>query len=208
MKMTFKIKMGKTILSVLVLLVYLTSCGLKMKSNDTRILTYSIELEILSDTIPKDAKAYLNQKHGDSVQITYDSRGNIRMNYFGSGSSGMEYNIYNAQKHLMYAKWKNRDTTYYYNTIINEYHLDSTQRIEESNRFILKYYSQNPHANGNIIQEFQFINDSLIVNSKLYKDFKDFAFADIIKESKLLPIKTIMTTESIRLTKKTNKCEN
>lgn len=94
-----------------------------------------IYTEILSDTIPKDIKDYLNQKYWDSVQITCDSRGNIRMDYFGSGASGMDYNIYNAKKHLMYAKWKNADTTYYYDTSINEYHLDSTQRVEEPNGF-------------------------------------------------------------------------
>ena len=89
-----------------------TSCGQRGKVStlsNAMILTYSIELEIMNDSMPEYTRDYLNQKYVDSVQITYDSRGNIRMDYFGSGKSGMDYNIYNAKKHLMYAKWKNRE---------------------------------------------------------------------------------------------------
>ena len=124
------------------------------------------------------------------------------MNYFGIGKSGLSYNIYNAEKHILCAKWKNLDTTYYYNTLINEYTLDSTENVEQPNGFILKYFFHSSHTKDNYTQEFHFINDSLQVNPSLYKDFKDFFFADIIEESNSLPVKTIITSKDIKLTRR------
>jgi len=192
--------MNKTALFVLITFC-LTSCAQSNKSTNTRVLTFDTKLEILDDSKSESTKNYLNQKYGDSVNVTYDSRGNIRTDYLGSGEMGLIYNFYNSERRLSYTKWKNLDTLYYYDATINEYPLDSVKRNTTPNGFVLTYYSQNPYAEGDIIQEFHFLNDSLVVNAKLYKDFKDFSFGEIIADSKRLPIKTVSTVEGIRITR-------
>lgn len=179
----------------------MTGCAQAFLEKDALQLTYDNSLEILDDSKPESVKNYLFQKYGDSLEIVYDKFGNIRMDYFGSGAKGMSHNFYNAEKHINCAKWKNIDTLFYYDASINEYHLDSTNRIDTPNGFILKYYSQN-HADGfGIVQEAHYINDSLHIDPELYKNFKDFSFYEIQADAKLLPVKTILTLEGIRITR-------
>jgi len=186
----------------LILFVFgISACTQNNKLMNAKVLTYTTNVEILNDSFSQSVIDYFSQKYGDSVEVTYDSRGNIRMDYFGSGDMGMSYNFYNARLHQNYSKSKNLDTIYFYDTSINNYRLDSTERISNEHGFILKYYSQDPYDSTGIIQEFHFLYDSLIVNPELYKDFNDFSFCEIIADSKCLPIKTIVTNGGIRITR-------
>lgn len=184
------------------------ACSRKEEAKNSLLLTYEQEIEILDETKTESVKNYLLQKYGDSVGVIYDSRGNIRMNYYGSGEMGMEYNFYNAGKGINCAKWKNMDSIFYYDASVNEYQLDSTSRIETRNGFILTYYSQNPADSNGIIQESHFIHDSLKIDPYLYKNFKDFSFYEILAEAELLPIKTILTAEGIRISRNLVRSKN
>lgn len=183
------------------LLATFTSFGQTKNSQEAMVLTYTTQVSMLNEDLPQSSKEYLNQKYGDSVQICYDTRGNIRMDYFGSGARGMEYNFYNSKNHLLYAKWKNLDTLYYYDANVNEYPLDSASREVIKKGFALRYYSHHSTINGVVLQEYHFLNDSLQVNAELYKDFKDMLFADLIEESQSLPIKTIIASGDIQITR-------
>ncbi len=189
-----------TFIAILTLLCF-SACSKKTEPKIARLLTYEQQVEILDESKNENVKNYLLQKYGDSTAVIYDSRGNIRMNYYGSGKMGMEYNFYNANKHINCAKWKNMDTIFYHDASINEFDLDSTSRKETLNGFSLIYYSKNPSDTNGIIQEFHFINDSLKVDASLYKNFKDISFNEIIFEAGLLPVKTIVTVEGIRISR-------
>lgn len=70
------------------------------------------------------------------------------------------------------------------------------------------YYSQNPNDSNGIIQETHFINDSLNTNPALYQNFKDFSFNEILAESGLLPVKTVLTVEGIRISRNLIRTKN
>ncbi len=185
---------------LLTLFIHFISWSQK-ETNPARVLTYATSLKINNDDLPDYLKEYLNQKYGDSLHIVYDASGNIRMNYFRSGESGIMYNIYNAEKHLLYARWKNIDTLYYYDASINEYILDSMNTVETANGSKVEYYSHHPEVNGPAIQEFYFVNDSLHVDPDLYIDFQDFFFHSIISQSRRLPVKTVIRSDDFTITR-------
>lgn len=177
------------------------SCGPSKLSFNGIELTYTESIEISNDSIPSNMKDYLRQKYGDSVKITYDNNGNIRLDHFGSGDYGLDYSIYNAIKHTSFVKWKNLDTIYFYDTRENGYVLDTIIRSIDDNELTISYITDHSEINGKAVQSMRFYKDSLSIDPNLYSEFKDFFFSDILKESKRLPVWTQLKSGDIQLTR-------
>lgn len=191
----------KRIVILLFVMINAVSLGQDQNKGKAKLLTYTVDLDIISDTMPESLKFFLNQKYGDTLEMIYDSHGNIRMDYYYSGEYGLRYAIYNAKKHTMYLKYRMSDTVYFFDTSINTYILDSTKRELISGGFALKYFSHGPELQGGAIQEYQFADKSLTVKPKLYKDFKDFFFVDILGESQLIPTEWTIKSNAFMMTR-------
>lgn len=183
------------------LLFLAASCTISNKKEQSYLLTYSADVLIISDTVDEAFRNYLRNKNGDSIRVIYDHRGNIRMNYYGTGDYGFQYNMFNAKEKRLYAKFNNRDTLYYFNTAVNSYPEDSIVKSKSSLSITVKCYSIDKSKNQQILQKFQFIKDSLVVDTKLYEGFQDLSFGKIIAKGGRLPIKSTETTSLTKFTK-------
>lgn len=191
----------KKIQLFIVCIILLSACKEIKNQSFTGMLTYSVKVEILNDSIPSYAKKYLNQKYGDSVEMTYDANGSIRMQYFGSGGFGYEYQIYDNNSKTVYSKWKGLDTLYFYRVTKNPLSLISMEKKIEGEQILINLKSFDTISGMKANQKFYFIKDSLNVDPNLYKGYNDFFRFKILNESKHHPIKTELESDDLRLTR-------
>lgn len=170
-----------------------SSCDKKEEKISVDSLTYSVNVEILSDSLTEGWKEYLLQKFGDSITFLMFPNGSIWFEYYGSGERGYDYQFYDANKAQFNAKWKNIDTIYYYSTKENILNLkskstpiDTMLHGVKTKRGCFTGNDKTLETDYTVRQMFYYIEDSLKTDSKLYKDFKDFFFSDYLTHAKAL----------------------
>lgn len=168
-------------------------------------INYDVSLSILDNTMSSELKKYYRGHFGDSVNIKYDSDGNIFMKYFGSVDRGYDYSVYNNLKNVIYTKFKGVDTIYSVDCSSNtmrliEKELDTNVlniQGENCNKLTLK--SEDTISNEVVIQEFYFSRD-IYLDPNIYSKFKNFFFSDFISESESVYLKKVTDYGTFKVT--------
>ena len=182
------------------------SCADLNTQSKATILTYDLKLEITSDTLPEPFSDYLFQKFGDRLRMTFDSLGNIRMDYFGSGDYGYDYQIYDHASNQLYGKWKNLDTLYYYGVSENILELTSKNQLRDSvingvKCRAIQYnavHKTNPNDRAN--QTFFYRPDTLRIDYKKLLQHKEFFYSDYLDHARVMYLKKITEMSGYSLT--------
>ena len=169
-------------------------------------LTYKLDLEILTDTLDVRHSDYLRQKFGDSLKLYINKDGSLRFDFFGNGANGYEYNLYNINTNHYYSKWKHLDSVYHYNVNTNTLKLSAkkilpSERINSIDCQVIKYEATDSlHPEYYVNQTYYYQRDSLKVESRKYKKYKEFFFYDYLSEANCWHLKKVLEMPEYRLT--------
>lgn len=182
------------------------SCSRENELTNVTSLTYKLDLEITSDTIDPLTAEYLLQKFGDSLIMSINKEGSIRFDYYGSGEQGYDFNLFNVRTNHFYAKWKNLDTLYHYDAnsnilkLVEMNHLNN-QSINSINCKVLQIKGvDKEYPNYYVNQTFYYNSDTLQINPKKYKRYKEFFFYNYLLKSNSLYLKKVLEMPEYRLT--------
>lgn len=75
------------------------------------VITYTVEIEY-----PENYEYgwYMDQKYGDTMLLFVSSKGDYLRDYKNSGDMGWDFTSYSQKENVIYAKWKNIDTIFWY----------------------------------------------------------------------------------------------
>ncbi|MFB9054626.1 hypothetical protein ACFFVB_16175 [Formosa undariae] len=150
------------------------------------IITYKTEIRFKKENV--QYREYFEQKFGDTLKVYYNENGDILKQYFNTGESGYDFNLYLTSNNHYYAKWKNLDTIYHYN--VSEQTLDFINKTTGQSEKILGKecdYIQiegfEPNGKQTVIQKYSYSGFPYI-DPELFENFTDFYTNDLIEKAK------------------------
>ena len=183
-KLIQKMKSEILILVLIVLPCFATSQNAKKESFEG-VLTYKSEIVFRNKN--SYYQEYFGQKYGDTLKVYYNKKGDILRQFLNSGERGYDFNLYLQSENNYYAKWKNLDTLYYYNTTENA--LDKINETRGKSGKIqgkkCKYISiegKDPIGKQIVKLTYHYSGEPYL-DSKLYTGFIDFFTAEILSEA-------------------------
>ena len=169
------------ILAILFLLAFKAE-----KKSFEGIITYKIDIRFKKENV--QYREYFEQKFGDTLKVYYNEKGDIFKQYFNTGKSGYDFNLYLTSNNHYYAKFKNLDTLYHYN--VSEQSLDFVKKTNGKGEEILgkkcdyiEIEAFEPLGKQKVIQKFYYSGYPYL-NPELFKNFEDFYTNDLIEKAK------------------------
>lgn len=134
--------------------------------------------------------AYQTQKYGKDINIYYSKTGDIRRNYITSGEKGFDFFVYNPFTNETFTKWRNFDTIYAYNAAKNSLILINQKNVNDTiiqGENCKGYFIEGKGAIGEqkvTLTYYYPKKRSFYINPRLFKNYNDFYFHQIIKKMK------------------------
>lgn len=166
------------------------------------VITYQVKVELKDKNYPYND--YLKEKYGKTLKLYVDKNGNQKREYFGSGSSGLDWAIYQREKNEYYSKWNSMDTVFYYNcgqAVTNFKSIENGNDInilgKNCKTIVVKSFE--PKEKENIVQMFSYSED-LQVSNNAYSDFKDGYLDKVYETMKSHWLKWVFEQKHISVT--------
>ena len=165
------------------------------------IVTYKVTVKILDKSLPSHIQDYYLQKYGDTVKTYFLSNGSFYRDHYTSGTKGYDFIYYNQPKNEGYAKWKNIDTVYYYDSGEN-----SLDFIEEDKGGKVKILGQKCKSysikgiepiNEQVVTQTHYYSGKPYIDASLYENYHDFFWDRIADKTKSIALKKVINLSSI-----------
>lgn len=188
-----------------ILMVVMIVLGCEESSNGQKsfegVITYKVDIQFTEEIENQD---YFGEKFGDSLKISYDSKGNQRRQHFGSGERGYDFIIYNQSENVLFSKWKHIDSIFASDCSIN--YVKLLEKKDGPTEQILGKDCKSTNILGvsdDGIQKVSltyFYGRTPYLNSELYEGFKDFFTYDFYSIANSPYMKFIMDLDGYVVT--------